>query len=141
MNEVGGLYLMSIYESSLAVQYFSPTACCRSVVGLTLSEFCEKFQAKCKSQPKHPKMQNLNFTKSLLTNQNIKKSSKTIKKQPEMREKCARCYGNHCTRDYEVPGALTTRLRIHASCAARQVIKYEYFLQLPKQKNCLTWKI
>ena len=28
MSEVGGLYFMSIYESSLAVQYFSLTACC-----------------------------------------------------------------------------------------------------------------
>ena len=53
---------------------------------VTTSEFCEKFRAKCKckSQPKYPKMQNLNFTKSLLRNQNIKK----IFKKSEINPKC-----------------------------------------------------
>ena len=70
----------------------------------TLSEFCERFRArcKCKSQSKYPQMQNLNFTKSLLRNQNIKKIFKKIRNQPEIREKCARYHGNHGTRDYEV---------------------------------------
>ena len=74
-------------------------------------------------------MENLDFTKSLLRNQNIKKIFKKIKNQPEMRERCARCRGNNGTRDYEVPGALDDAAA--HSCSMRRtaqgVIKYSYF--------------
>ena len=49
---------------------------------LTLSEFCEKFQAKCKckSQPKYPKTRNLNFTKNILRIKKIQKSTRNARK-------------------------------------------------------------
>ena len=52
---------------------------------------------------KIPKNAKLEFCEKFIEDQKF-----NIKNQPEMREKCARCHGNHGTCDYEVPG---TRVR------------------------------
>ena len=85
---------------------------------------CEKFQAKCKckSQPKYLKMQNLNPTKNL-------------KYQAEIREKGARCHGNH--RRLCMAAAHSCSMHAHMRRTAQEVIKYGYFYNSPSKKNCL----
>ena len=91
---------------------------------LTLSEFGEKFQAKCK----------IEFYQKFIEESKYQKIFKKIKNQPEMPE--------------NVPVAMTTMAHVTLkyaddaaahSCSMRrtahEVIKYEYFLQLPEQKE------